>query len=113
MPDAGAQGVPLTDSVVSVPTYFTEAERRAMLDAAHIAGLMCLRLLNETTATALAYGIYKTDLPEDVPVNVAFVDVGHTATQVRVTLCDAFGLKCCMMLYSCKTMSGLGNCPDK
>lgn len=43
----------------------------------------CLRLINETTATALAYGIYKTDLPETDPVHVAFVDIGHSHTQVR------------------------------
>lgn len=54
-----------------------------MLNAAQIAGLNCLRLVNETTATALAYGIFKTDLPENDPVHVAFVDVGHAHTQVR------------------------------
>lgn len=59
-----------------------EAERYAMLNAAQIAGLNCLRLVNETTATALAYGIFKTDLPENDPVHVAFVDVGHAHTQV-------------------------------
>lgn len=48
-----------------------------------IAGLNCLRLLNETSATALAYGIYKTDLPEGDPVNVVFVDVGFASTQAR------------------------------
>jgi hypothetical protein len=48
------------------------------------AGLNCLRLLNETTATALAYGIYKTDLPEGEPVHVVFVDVGYASTQVCV-----------------------------
>lgn len=53
-----------------------------MLNAAQIAGLNCLRLVNETTATALAYGIFKTDLPENDPVHVAFVDVGHAHTQV-------------------------------
>lgn len=62
----------------------TEVERYAMLNAASIAGLNCLRLVNETTATALAYGIFKTDLPENDPVHVAFVDVGHAHTQVRV-----------------------------
>jgi heat shock protein 4 len=53
-----------------------------MLNAAQIAGLNCLRLINETTATALAYGIFKTDLPENDPVHVAFVDVGHGHTEV-------------------------------
>ncbi len=76
-------GIPVTDCCLSVPTYYTEAERYAMLDAATIAGVNCLRLVNETTAAALSYGIYKTDLPETDPVYVAFVDVGHSSTQVR------------------------------
>ncbi len=55
-----------------------------MLASSKIAGLTCLRLMNEITATALAYGIYKTDLPEKDPVTVAFVDMGHQALQVTV-----------------------------
>lgn len=38
--------------------------------------------MNENTATALAYGIYKTDLPEEEPIHVAFVDLGHSSLQV-------------------------------
>nr|XP_032512201.1 heat shock 70 kDa protein 4 isoform X1 [Danaus plexippus plexippus] len=74
----------INDCVISVPSYFTNAERSALLDAAAIAGLNVLRLMNETTATALAYGIYKQDLPapEDKPRNVVFVDFGHSALQV-------------------------------
>ncbi len=53
--------------------------------APQLAGLNCLRLLNETSATALAYGIYKTDLPEGDPVNVVIVDVGFASTQARGT----------------------------
>lgn len=54
------------------------------MDAAAIAGLNVLRLMNETTATALAYGIYKEDLPtpEEKPRNVIFVDCGHSSLQV-------------------------------
>ena len=78
------QGAPVTDSVISVPVFYTENERYSMLAAAQTAGLNCLRLLDDTTATALAYGIYKTDLPDDQPLNVAFVDVGHNATQVCI-----------------------------
>jgi hypothetical protein len=62
-----------------------------------IAGINCLRLINETTATALAYGIYKTDLPEGDPVHVVFVDVGHSHTQVgRRCVCSvrSDGLRC-------------------
>ncbi|KOB75531.1 Uncharacterized protein OBRU01_07242 [Operophtera brumata] len=75
---------PINDCVISVPSYFTNAERNALLDAAAIAGLNVLRLMNETTATALAYGIYKQDLPapEDKPRNVVFVDLGHSSLQV-------------------------------
>ena len=76
-------GSPVTDCVVAVPTYYTEAERSAMLSATQIAGINCLRLLNDTTATALAYGIYKTDLPETDPVTLVFVDMGATSLQVR------------------------------
>lgn len=52
------------------------------MDAAAIVGVRPLRLFHETTATALAYGIYKTDLSETDPTNVAFVDIGHTSMQV-------------------------------
>ncbi|CAL8082052.1 unnamed protein product [Orchesella dallaii] len=74
------------DCVISVPSYFTDAERRALLDAAQISGLHVLRLINETAAAALCYGIYKQDLPEpdDKPRNVVIVDCGHSAIQVSV-----------------------------
>ncbi|XP_018531235.1 heat shock 70 kDa protein 4b isoform X2 [Lates calcarifer] len=77
---------PVADCVVSVPCYYTDAERRSVVDAAQIAGLNCLRLMNETTAVALAYGIYKQDLPapEEKARNVVFVDVGHSGYQTSV-----------------------------
>uniref|UniRef100_A0A803LEM3 Uncharacterized protein n=1 Tax=Chenopodium quinoa TaxID=63459 RepID=A0A803LEM3_CHEQI len=71
----------VVDCCIGIPTYFTDLQRRAVIDAATIAGLHPLRLIHETTATALAYGIYKTDLPESDPINVAFVDVGHSSLQ--------------------------------
>ncbi|KAJ8015033.1 hypothetical protein DPEC_G00021940 [Dallia pectoralis] len=77
---------PVADCVVSVPCYFSDAERRSVVDAAQIAGLNCLRLMNETTAVALAYGIYKQDLPapEEKPRIVVFVDIGHSGYQTSV-----------------------------
>ncbi|KAF2880978.1 hypothetical protein ILUMI_25194 [Ignelater luminosus] len=74
----------VNDCVISVPSYFTNNERKALLDSAAIAGLNVLRLFNETTATALSYGIYKQDLPapEEKPRNVIFVDCGHSSLQV-------------------------------
>ncbi|XP_054651956.1 heat shock 70 kDa protein 4L isoform X1 [Dunckerocampus dactyliophorus] len=78
---------PVVDCVVSVPSFFTDAERRSVLDATQVAGLNCLRLINDTTAVALAYGIYKQDLPtpEERPRNVVFVDMGHSSYQVSIT----------------------------
>lgn len=76
----------VNDCVISVPSYFTQAERQALLDAVRIAGLNVLRLFNETTATALCYGIYKQDLPgaDTSPRNIVFVDCGHASLQVNV-----------------------------
>ena len=74
----------VVDCCIGIPVYFTDLQRRAVLAAATIAGLHPLRLLHETTATALAYGIYKTDLPENDQLNVAFVDVGHSSMQVCI-----------------------------
>lgn len=72
--------LPVNDVVIAVPAWYTDAQRRAILDASEIAGLNVLRLINETTATALGYGITKTDLPapEEKPRRVAFVDIGHS-----------------------------------
>ncbi|WOH10756.1 hypothetical protein DCAR_0730226 [Daucus carota subsp. sativus] len=74
----------VVDCCIGIPIYFTDLQRRAVLDAATIAGLHPLRLIHETTATALAYGIYKTDLPENDQLNVAFVDIGHASMQVCI-----------------------------
>ncbi|CAD7003217.1 heat shock 70 kDa protein 4 isoform X2 [Ceratitis capitata] len=75
----------VNDCVITCPAYFTNSERKALLDAAQIAGLNVLRLMNETTATALSYGFYKQDLPEDnKPRNVVFVDCGNSSLQVSV-----------------------------
>ena len=67
-----------------MPCYFTDVERRAMLAATQIAGLNCLRLMNDTTATALSYGIYKQDLPtlEEKSRQIIFVDMGHSGLQL-------------------------------
>ncbi|KAL8657773.1 MAG: hypothetical protein Q9226_001589 [Calogaya cf. arnoldii] len=72
--------LPVSDIVISVPPWYTDVQRRGILDAAEIAGLKVLRLINDTTATALGYGITKLDLPtaEEKPRRVAFVDIGHS-----------------------------------
>ncbi|GAA5971225.1 hypothetical protein JCM8115_005809 [Rhodotorula mucilaginosa] len=76
----------VNDIAIAVPVWYTEVQRRAVLDAAEIAGLNCLRLINDTTATALGYGITKTDLPapEEPSRHVAFVDIGHSDFSVSI-----------------------------
>jgi len=78
----------VTDCCMGVPTTFNDRQRHALVAAAKLAGLE-VKLINECTAVALAFGIYKKDLPEqnsdnkDVkPRKVIFVDVGHSQTQV-------------------------------
>lgn len=72
--------LPVSDMVMSVPAWFTDSQRRSLMDAAEIAGLKLLRLMNDTTAAALGYGITKLDLPtgDEKPRRVAFIDIGHS-----------------------------------
>ncbi len=75
----------VNDVVISVPGWFTEIQRRALIDAAAVANLNVLRLINDTTATALGYGITKADLPDpENPRHVVFVDIGHADMSVAV-----------------------------
>ncbi|TGZ78549.1 heat shock protein 70 [Ascodesmis nigricans] len=72
--------LPVSDVVLSVPAWFTDNQRRSLMDAAEIAGLKLLRLMNDTTASALGWGITKTDLPtgDEPSRKVCFVDIGHS-----------------------------------
>lgn len=81
--EMGLEGQRVSDCVIGVPPFFNDAQRTAMLDAAKIAGLNPLRLMNETTAIALAYGLLRS-LPEKDPIKVMFVDVGHGSTNVAI-----------------------------
>eukprot|EP00041_Stephanoeca_diplocostata_P012787 m.215273 g.215273 ORF g.215273 m.215273 type:complete len:848 (+) comp19089_c0_seq2:55-2598(+) len=86
---ANALGAKVLDCVVGVPCYFNDRQRHAFLAATKIAGLNCLSLLNETTAVALAYGIYRSpQLPteDEKARRVVFVDVGHS--QIQMSMCD-------------------------
>ncbi|CAK4068484.1 unnamed protein product [Aphanomyces euteiches] len=81
------EGVNPAYGVVSCPGYFTDVQRRAMLNACKIAGLNCLRLMNEHTAVALSYGIYKSMrnlFHETNPEHVMFVDIGHSGYTVSI-----------------------------
>ncbi|KAK7415628.1 adenyl-nucleotide exchange factor sse1 [Neonectria punicea] len=73
--------LPVSDICMTVPPWFTDVQRRGLIDAAEIAGLKLLRLINDNTAAALGWGITKLDLPgpEEKPRRVAFVDIGHSS----------------------------------
>jgi len=82
--EAALEGRAVKDVVLGVPGWWTDQQRNAFFDAAKIAGLNPLRLMNEITAIALQYGIYKTNLSDTEPIHVMFVDVGTTTTSVGV-----------------------------
>jgi heat shock protein 4 len=85
---------PVNNVVIAVPGWYTDVQRRAVLDAAEIAGLNALKLINEGTATAFGYGITKTDLPapEDKARTVAFVDIGHSHYTVTIAAFNRAGV---------------------
>jgi heat shock protein 1/8 len=66
-------GKPIKDAVVTVPAYFNDAQRQATKDAGTIAGLNVLRIINEPTAAAIAYGLDNTKKTEN---NVLIFDLG-------------------------------------
>ena len=73
-------GMDSKEIVIAVPTYASNAERQAYLDACEIAGINCIRLINESTATALTYGFFRSkDLDEKKKRIVCFVDFGHAS----------------------------------
>lgn len=86
---------PMKDCVITVPSFWTSAERQALVGAAEIAGLNVLHLLNETTSVALLYGFYKTGLPaiEEEPLYVGFVDFGQSQVQVSIAAYNRGKLK--------------------
>src|ERR1700732_4230369 len=88
-------GEKITEAVITVPAYFNDAQRQATRDAGRIAGLEVLRIINEPTAAALAYGLdKKTD--ETVLVfdlgggtfDVSILDIGEGVVEVRATAGD-------------------------
>jgi heat shock protein 4 len=76
--------MPVQDVVLSVPGWWNQRQRQALLDSASIAGLNVKRLLNEHTAVALTYGIERTDLHPTKARKVLFVDMGHSCTTAQV-----------------------------
>ncbi|AEM86723.1 molecular chaperone DnaK [Streptomyces violaceusniger] len=95
--DAGKQlGERVTEAVITVPAYFNDAQRSATKDAGEIAGLKVLRIINEPTAAALAYGLdkkgHETVLVFDLgggTFDVSVLDVGDGVVEVRSTAGDS------------------------
>ncbi len=85
-------GEPVTDAVVTVPAYFNDAQRQATKDAGKIAGLNVLRIINEPTAAALAYGLDKKK-DETIAVydfgggtfDISVLEVGDGVVEVKAT----------------------------
>ena len=85
-------GEPVTDAVITVPAYFTDAQRQATKDAGKIAGLNVQRIINEPTAAALAYGIDKEQSQKimvydlgGVTFDVSIIEMGDGVQEVLAT----------------------------
>eukprot|EP00761_Pharyngomonas_kirbyi_P012330 gb/GECH01012357.1/.p1 GENE.gb/GECH01012357.1/~~gb/GECH01012357.1/.p1 ORF type:complete len:824 (+),score=230.29 gb/GECH01012357.1/:1-2472(+) len=80
-------GTRVVDAVISVPLYYTDNQRRDMINAAKVAGLNCLKLMNENTAAGLYFGMFNQE-PQEEPINIAFCDLGHSASTISVVKMD-------------------------
>src|SRR6201985_161832 len=89
-------GEPVTDAVITVPAYFNNAQREATKDAGAIAGLNVLRIVNEPTAAALAYGLDKEGADQTILVfdlgggtfDVSVLELGDGVFEVKSTAGD-------------------------
>src|SRR3569832_1802297 len=85
-------GEPVTEAVITVPAYFYDAQRQATKDAGQIAGLEVMRIVNEPTAAALAYGLDKKK-DETIAVydfgggtfDISILEVGEGVVEVKAT----------------------------
>jgi molecular chaperone DnaK len=91
-------GEKVTQAVITVPAYFNDAQRQATKDAGKIAGLEVLRIINEPTAAALAYGLDKQDKNKIIAVydlgggtfDVSILEIGDGVFEVKSTNGDTF-----------------------
>ena len=81
----------ITKAVITVPAYFNDSQRQATKDAAKIAGLDCIRIINEPTSAALTYGLLNKSLSnktnnqeESVNINVIVYDIGGGTTDISL-----------------------------
>jgi len=75
---------PVTDCVITVPSFFNQAERRAMNRSAELAGLKVLQLINDNTAVALNYGVFRRSVFNTTAVNYMFFDMGASSTTATI-----------------------------
>ncbi|XP_037543545.1 hypoxia up-regulated protein 1 [Nematolebias whitei] len=75
---------PIKDAVITVPAFLNQAERRAVLHAAHMAGLKVLQLLNDNTAVALNYGVFRRKDIDGTAKNIMFYDMGSGSTTATI-----------------------------
>lgn len=91
-------GTSVTQAVITVPAYFNDAQRQATKDAGKIAGLEVLRIINEPTAAALAYGLDKSDHSKTIAVydlgggtfDISILEIGDGVFEVKSTNGDTF-----------------------
>jgi molecular chaperone DnaK len=91
-------GEPVTEAVITVPAYFNDAQRQATKDAGKIAGLEVLRIINEPTAAALAYGLDKKKESKTIAVydlgggtfDISILEIGDGVFEVKSTNGDTF-----------------------
>jgi molecular chaperone DnaK len=89
-------GEPVTDAVITVPAYFSDAQRQATKEAGEIAGLNVSRIVNEPTAAALAYGLDKGETDQTILVfdlgggtfDVSLLEIGEGVVEVKATSGD-------------------------
>ncbi|MBA2508565.1 MAG: molecular chaperone DnaK [Nocardioidaceae bacterium] len=89
-------GEPVTDAVITVPAYFSDAQRQATKEAGEIAGLTVQRIVNEPTAAALAYGLDKGETDQTILVfdlgggtfDVSLLEIGEGVVEVKATSGD-------------------------
>ena len=89
-------GEPVADAVITVPAYFSDAQRQATKEAGEIAGLNVLRIINEPTSAALAYGLDKGDTEQTILVfdlgggtfDVSLLEIGDGVVEVKATSGD-------------------------
>uniref|UniRef100_A0A1W7RAF8 Hypoxia up-regulated protein 1 n=1 Tax=Hadrurus spadix TaxID=141984 RepID=A0A1W7RAF8_9SCOR len=77
---SNAAGQLVKDAVITVPPYFNQAERRALLQSADMAGVNVLQLINSNLAVALNYGIFRRKDFNETPTNILFYDMGAGST---------------------------------